>query len=105
MINRINFFDQPVINDERTYDNIWKSTNTKGDDYTTGSLLDYTYLKKHYTMIVLDLRKQQALVANPKAMQQINFTGNFTEKTTIFFIIEEVKETIFNFSQGTVEIS
>ena len=46
------------------------------DDYTTGCLLDYTYFKKYYKMIAVDLSKQQALDADPKAIQRINFTAN-----------------------------
>ena len=46
----------------------------KGDDYTTGCLLDYPYFKKYYKLIAIDLSKQQTLDADPKAMQQINFT-------------------------------
>ena len=48
----------------------------QGDDYTTGCLLDYNYFKKYYKMIAIDLSKQQALDADPKAIQQINFTGD-----------------------------
>ena len=51
-------------------------------------------------MIVIDLCKQQALDADPKAIQQINFTGNLDQQATIFFITEEVKETVLDFSQG-----
>ena len=52
-------------------------------------------------MIAIDLYKQQALDADPKAIQQINFTANLdlAGNTTIFFIIEEAKETILDFSQ------
>ena len=46
------------------------------DDYTTGCLLDYVYFKNYYKMIAVDLSKQQALHADPKAIQQINFTAN-----------------------------
>ena len=46
------------------------------DDYKTGCLLDYNYFKNHYKMTAIDLSKQQALDADPKAIQQINFTGN-----------------------------
>ena len=53
------------------------------------SLLDYSYFKKYYKMIAIDLSKQQALDADPKAMQQINFTGNLDRAATMFFIIEE----------------
>ena len=57
-------------------------------------------------MIAIDLRKQKALDADPKATQQINFTGNLIQggQTAIFFIIEEAKETILDFSQGTVRV-
>ena len=57
-------------------------------------------------MIAIDLSKQQSLDADPKAIQQINFTGNLDQagQTTTFFIIEEAKENILNFSQGTVSV-
>ena len=54
-------------------------------------------------MIAIDLCKKQALDADPKAMQQINFTGTLEQQATIFFIIEEAKETVLNFSQGTIK--
>ena len=78
----------------------------KGDDYTTGCLLCYSYFKDHYRMIAIDLTKQQVLDSDPGATHQINFTGNLDRirNTTMFFIIEEVKETIFEFSLGTVKI-
>ena len=56
--------------------NFPKITNGQGDDYRTGCLLDYNYLIKYYKMIAIDLSKQQALEANPKAIQRINITGN-----------------------------
>ena len=57
-------------------------------------------------MIVVDLSKQQALDADPKAIQQINFTANLDTpgRTRIYFILEETKETIFEFSQRTVKV-
>ena len=78
----------------------------KGDDYTTGCLLYYSYFKDHYRMIAIDLTKQQVLDLDPRATHQINFTGNFDRirDTTMFFITEEAKETIFEFSLGTVKI-
>ena len=93
MINGQNFFDQPVRNDLITYD-IWKIVTGQGDDYTTGCLLDYNYFKNLYKMIGLDLSKQQALDADPKAIQQINFTENLDQEegATIFFIIEKAKK-------------
>ena len=63
-------------------------------------------MKNYYKMIALDLSKQRALDANPKAIQKINFTANLdgTENTTMFFIIEEAKESILDFSQRKVEV-
>ena len=75
MIDGKNGFDQPVRNDKVTYENIRKIAIGQGDDYATGCLLDYTYFKK-YKMIAIDLSKQQALDAHPRAIQQINFTAN-----------------------------
>ena len=69
-------------------------------------LLDYTWFKKYYKMIAIDLCKEQALDANPKAIQQINFTANLDREgnTKLYFILEEAKETVFEFSQGTVKV-
>ena len=57
-------------------------------------------------MIVVDLSKHQALDGDPKAIQQINFTGNLGRagNTRVYFILEEAKETVLVFSQGTVKI-
>ena len=57
-------------------------------------------------MIAIDLRKQQALDADPKAMQNINFTANLdrARNTRFCFILEEAKETVFEFSQGTIKV-
>ena len=88
-----NFFDQPINSMIKTYENIRKITIGQGDDYTTGCLLDYTYFKKYYKMIAIDLSKQQALDADPKAIQQINFTANLDREnnTRFYFILEEAK--------------
>ena len=70
-------------------------------------LLDYNYFNKFYKMIATDFSKQQALDADPKAIQQINFTRSLAPEGnayTTFFIIEEVKENTFDFSQGTVKV-
>ena len=106
MIDGRNFFDKPINNMNNTYENIRKITTGERDDYTTGCLLDYTYFKENYKLIAIDLSKQQALDADPRAIQQINFTTNLdrARNTTMFFIIEQAKETIFGFSQGTVKV-
>ena len=76
MIDGKTFFDQPIRNDKVTYENIRKIVTGREDDYTTGCLFDHTYFKIYYKMIAIDLSKQQALDADPKVIQQINFTEN-----------------------------
>ena len=68
----------------KTYENIRKIATGQGDYYTTGCLLEYPHFKNHYKTIAIDLSK----------------AGN----TTMFFIIEETKETVFEFSLGTVKV-
>ena len=99
-------FDQPIKNNKVTYENIRKIATGQGDDYTAGCLLDYPYFKDSYKMIVVDLSKQQALDADPRSIQQIILTANLdrADNTRIYFILEEAKETILDFSKGTVKI-
>ena len=106
MIDGKNFFDQPIKNDKITYENIRKIATGQGDDYITRCLLDYVYFKNYYKMIAKDLSKQQALDADPGPIQQINFTAHLDidGNTRIYFIFEEAKETVFEFSQVTVKV-
>ena len=106
MIDGKNFFDQPVKNNKITYENIRKIATGQGDDYTTGCLLDYAYFRDIYKMIATELSKQQELDADPREIKQINFTANLDRDwdTRIFFILEEVKETVLDFAQGTVKV-
>ena len=69
-------------------------------------MLDYPYFKENYKLIAIDLSKQQALDADPRAIQQINFTANLDRagKETMFFIIAEAKENVYEFSQGTLKV-
>ena len=91
---------------KKTDETISKISTGQGDDYTTRCLLDYAYFKDYYKMIAIDLSKQQALDADPRAIQQINFTVNLDRagNTRIYFILEEAKEIKFEFSQGTVKV-
>ena len=106
MINGENFFDQPIKNKNVTYENIRKIATGQGDDYTTGCLLDYSYFINTYKMIAVDLSKQKAFDADPRAIQQINFTANLDRagNTRVYFILEEAKETFLDFSQGAVKL-
>ena len=107
MINGRNVFDQSVKNDLRTYNNVRKIIVTgQGNDYTTGCLLDYTYFKKYYKLIAIDLSKQQKLDADSEAIYQINFTGNLErhKDTHMCFIMKKTKETVLDFSKGTMKV-
>ena len=97
MINGENVFDQPIKNKKTTYENIRK--------IATGGL-DYSYFADTYKMIAVDSSKQQALDADPRTIQQINFTANLDRagNTRVYFILKEAKETILDFSQGTVKV-
>ena len=101
-----NLFDQSVENNKVTYENIRKITTSQGDYYATGCLLDDFYFKNDYKIIVIDLSKQQALDVDLKAIQQINFTANLdiAGNTRNYFTLEEVKETILDFSQGNAQV-
>ena len=94
------FFDQSVKSSMK------KPVTGQGDDYTTGCLLDYNYFKIYYGMIAIDLSEQQALDGDPKAIQQINFTGILVRAAgaTMFFIIEEGQKNVLDFSQRTVKV-
>ena len=102
MTKGINFYDQAVKNNLRTYDNIGEAATGEGDDYTTSCLLLYPYFKMYYNMIAIDLSKQQSLDANQKTIRKINFTVNLHKESTMLSFIEEAKEIILDFSQRTV---
>ena len=106
MIDGKSLFDQPINNEIKIYENVRKIATGKGDEYTTGCLLDYSYFKENYNMIAIDLSKQQALDADPRTIQQIGFTANLNRagNTRMFLSIEQEKQTVLDFSQGTVKI-
>ena len=104
-----NFYYQPINNSIKQYEEIRKISTGKGDDYTTGCLLDFAYFEKNYRLIAVDLSKQKALDADSRAIQQIFFTGKIkaTEadtKVIIYYILEKSKETILQLSKGTTNV-
>ena len=108
LIDGRNFCDQPINDIIKQYDQIRKVSTGYGDDYTTGSLLDYAYFKDNYRLIAVDLSKQKALDADPRAIQQIVFQGvvggaNNT-KIRLYTILEQSKETILEFAKGTTKV-
>ena len=96
-----NLFDQPTNSLNKTYKNIRKNAIGQGDDYPTGCLLDYSYFKDCYKMIAIELSKQRALDTDPRAIQQINYTGNLDRAENAAI---EAKESVLDFSQGTVKV-
>ena len=69
-------------------------------------MLYYNYFKEHYKMIVIDLSKDEPLDTDTKSIQQINLIGNLggANNRVMFFITEEAKETILDFSEGIVGV-
>ena len=95
-----NFFDQPVNNEIKAYENIRKIATGQKDNYTARCLLDYPYFRESFKMIAIELGKQQALGADPRTIQLINFTVNLERvgDTKMLFVLEEIKQTILDFS-------
>ena len=111
MIDGRNFYDQPINDLVKQYNEVWKVSKGKegkGDDYTTGCLLDYAYFKENYKLVAVDLSKQKASDADPRAIQQIVFQGatggaNNT-KIRLYTILEKSKETVLEFYKGTAKV-
>ena len=71
IIDGRNFYYNPIESDIEKYRELKKVMIGKAEDYTTGSLLDFNYFKKHYKLVAIDLSKQKELDADPRAIQQI----------------------------------
>ena len=99
-----NFYANPIESDTEKYRELKRVMIGKGEDYTTGSLLDYDYFKKHYKLVAVDLSKQKELDADPRAIQQIEFKYMLETDSTIYWVLEKSKETILEFYKGTVKV-
>ena len=104
-----NFYDQPINDSIKQYDEIRKISTGQGDDYTTGCLLDFAYFEKNYKLIPVDLSKQKSLDADSRAIQQITVTGKIkaavdNTRVIIYYILEQSKETILEFFKGTTKV-
>ena len=104
IIDGRNFYDNPVESDIEKYTELKKVMIGKGEDYTTGSLLDFNYFDKHYKLVAVDLSKQKELNADPRAIQQIEFKYMLGTNSTISWVLEKSKETILEFYKGTVKV-
>ena len=87
LIDGRNFRDQPINDQIKKHDEIRKFATRKGDDYTTGCLLDYQYFKDHYQLIAVDLSKQKELDADPRAIQQIEFYGKLETNSQVCTVL------------------
>ena len=105
-INRKNIYDQAIDSDIKRFEEIRKLTTGQGEDYTTGCLLDYDYVKSHYKLIAVDLSRQKELDVDPKAIQQTELIGQLkkldadddVESMFILMFLEKIKEKRLKFS-------
>ena len=113
LIDGRNFYDKPINNLIKQYDEVRRVSAGQDDDYTTGCLLDYTYFKNNYRLIAIGFRKQKALDADPRAIEQIVYQRaaggdkiNLRKDTKIklFTILENSKETVLQFYKGTAKV-
>ena len=80
LIDGKNFYDQPINDLIKLYDEVRKVSAGHSDDYTTGCLLDYAYSKDNHKLIAVDLSKQKASDADPRAIEQIVLLERITQK-------------------------
>ena len=71
--------------------------------------MDFAYFEKNYRLIAVDLRKQNAIDADSRPIQQIIFTGKIKAaeadtRIIIYYILEQSKETMLQFSKGTAKV-
>ena len=104
IIDGRNFYDNPIVSDIEKYRELKKVMIGKGEDYTTGSLLDYNYFDKHYKLVAVDLSKQKELDIHPRAIQQIEFKYMLGTNSTIYWVLEKSKETLLEFYKRTVKV-
>ena len=108
LIDGRNFYDQPINDIIKQYDEVRKVSMGYGDDYTTGFLLDYAYFKNNYGLITADLSKQKDLDVDAKAIQQIVFQGVVgganNRKGRLYTIFEQSKEAILEFAKETAKV-
>ena len=103
-----NFYDQPINDLIKQYDEVRKISAGHRDDYTTGCLLDFANLKNNYRLISAVLSKQKALDADSRAIQQIIFTSKIKStvantRVIVYYILERSKETILQFLKETTK--
>ena len=108
-INGINFYDQPINDLIKQCNKVRNVSTGQGDDYTNGCLMNFAYFEKAYTLIAADLSKQKAPDADSKVIQQIIFAGKIKSTVAntgvrIYYILEQSKEKILQFSKGKTKV-
>ena len=88
----------------KQYDEIRKTGTGRGEDYTTGCLLDYQYFKDHYNLIAVDLSKQKELDAGSRVIEQTEFYGMLKTKSQVCTVLAKSKGTTLDFYKGTAKV-
>ena len=106
LIDGRNFYDQPINDQIKNYDEIRKAVTGKDNDYTTGCLLvfDYQCFKDHYELIAVDLSKQKELDPDSTAIQQIESYGMLKTNSQVCTVLEKSKEIVLEFYKGTSKV-
>ena len=111
LIDGRNFYDHNISDNFKKHEELRKVMTARGEDYTTGYLLDYYYWKNNYKLICCDLSKQKVLDSNPKANQQVEFVyklgddnDNNQVNAQILTVLEKEKEATLEFTKGTVKV-
>ena len=102
IIDKLAFFDLPIKTEGEAYKKIIDIS--RNNEYTTGNLLDYDYVKKYYKLIAIDLSKQQVFQENEDLIQQFNFIGRLENAANVFIIIEKKENTVLEFSQNFANV-
>ena len=104
LIDGRNFYDQPINNQIKKYDEIRKIAAGKGDDCTTGCLVGYKYFRDHYQLIAVNLSLQKELDADPRSIQQIEFYGKLESNVQECTVLGKSKETVLEFYKGMAKV-
>ena len=108
-IDERNFYHRPINDSIKQYDQVRKISTGQGDDYMTDCLLDFAYFERNYRLIAAVLSKQKALDTDSRAIKQIIFTGKIKSaaentRVIIYYILEQSKETMLEFSKWTRKV-
>ena len=104
LVDGCNFYDQPISDKIRKYDEVRKLTIGKCDDYTTECLLDYKYFRDHFLIAACNLQQQKELDADPRSVQQIEANFMLNINSQILPVLQKSKDTLLEFYKGTAKL-